>query len=349
MGYVPYTTDLSHPADRRRLASWATEKGVVLNVLDPLDSDVLVLSNAANFGYWLAKAKQPIYLDLVDGYLAEKPPFIKDFLRNALRSFQGLSSLRWITYSRHLRYALKNSHGVIVPSKEQADLLSNLNRNIFIIPDDHFELAKSKSDLPSGSRKQIEEKYLFWEGYGYTIKHFEVISAQLDEFLLNNDFRMYLVTVESFKKWGGKIGRIQTRKYIDRIFPISKGRIEIVSWSLENVKKCAELSSMGIIPIDSSDNFAFYKSENKLLSMWNLGLPVLYSRIPSYERVATLAGQLEACLDPEQWKDALDVVASSSDVRARFKRTGLEYVNLYSNHESLMSKWDQAINQTNKS
>ena len=46
---------------------------------------------------------------------------------------------------------------------------------------------------------------------------------------------------------------------------------------------------MSIIPIDSVDKFATLKSENKLLSMWSLGLPVLFSCIPSYSRVATEA------------------------------------------------------------
>lgn len=346
VGYVPYTNELSHPADRRRLASWATERNVRLNLSNPLESDVIVLSNAANFGHWITRTNKPVYIDLVDGYLGENPSFIKDFLRNTLRSFQGLSNLRWITYSRHLRFAIRNSHGVIVPSIEQRDLLSNINQNVFVIPDDHSELGSDKSNSDLINEELTSNNYLFWEGYGYTLKHFETISAQLDEFLENNNFRMFLVTVEGFKRWGGKVGDINTRAYIDRLFPISKQRIEIVPWSIENLKRCAELSRLGIIPINEKDSFAAYKSENKLLSMWKLGLPVLYSKIPSYERVAKSAGQAEACLNSGEWIDALTNVTKDLDQLAKLKRTGSEYVYQYNRHETLVGKWDAVISQT---
>ena len=49
VGYVPNSQDLGHPADRRRLAFWAHEKNLELNVKNPLDSDILILSGAANY------------------------------------------------------------------------------------------------------------------------------------------------------------------------------------------------------------------------------------------------------------------------------------------------------------
>jgi len=73
VGYVPYSQDLQHPADRRRLAVWAAGRKTELNIADPSNSDILVLSSAANFGYWLKRVKQPVILDLVDGYLGENP------------------------------------------------------------------------------------------------------------------------------------------------------------------------------------------------------------------------------------------------------------------------------------
>jgi len=337
---------LSHPADRRRLASWASEKNIKLNIINPLDSDVLVLSNAANFGYWIHRATQPIYLDLVDGYLGEDPPVVKDFLRNLLRTIQGLSSLKWITYTRHLRYALRNSYGVIVPSQEQSDLVSNLNPNVFIITDDHSELEKIKALSNFSQEESTGRRYLFWEGYGYTLKHFRTIAHDLDVFLAKNNFGLYLVTVDKFKRWGGKLGNIDTRKFIDKMFPYSKEKIVLVPWSLENLVYYSELSCLGIIPIDRNDAFAFHKSENKLLSMWKLGLPVLYSNIPSYKRVALSTHQKKACLTSSEWTDALNYFALSSEELDKLKLTGLEYVRTQNRHDSLVDKWDVVIRQT---
>lgn len=346
VGYVPYMHDLSHPADRRRLAGWANEKKISLNTTNPLESDVLVLSNAANFGYWINRANQPIYLDLVDGYLGENPPFIKDFLRNLLRTFQGLSSLRWITYTRHLRHAIANSYGVIVPSQEQKELITNLNTNVFVIPDDHYEFEKLKSITNHIQDKDFEIKYLFWEGYGYTLKHFKTIAAELDQFLLNSNFGLYLVTVSHFKRWGGRVGNIDTQRYVDRTFPHSKHKIKIVSWSLENLVHYSNLSQLGIIPIDSNDSFAYHKSENKLLSMWKLGLPVLFSRIPSYERVASMAGQERACLESNEWSHALNYFTSHPEDLDKLKQTGFDYVNTQNRHQSIIFKWDSVFSQT---
>jgi hypothetical protein len=346
VGYVPYLQDLSHPADRRRLAGWAEDKEINLNVSNPLESDVLVLSNAANFGYWINRSTQPIYLDLVDGYLGENPSFLKDFFRNLLRTFQGLSSLRWITYTRHLRYAIANSYGVIVPSQEQKDLITNLNSNVFVIPDDHFEFEKIQTNAVKIQNSNEEIKYLFWEGYGYTLKHFKIVASQLDHFLYNSNFGLYLVTVSKFKRWGGRIGNVNTRRFIDEIFPLSKDKIKIISWSLENLVHFSKSAYLGIIPINSKDSFAYHKSENKLLSMWKLGLPVLFSKIPSYERVASITGQEVACLESNEWLKALHFFSSSQEDLERIKQAGADYVSTQSNHKSIIKKWDSVFTQT---
>ena len=197
VGYVPYSINLLHPADRRRLASWATEKKIELNTANPLDSDVLVLSNAANFGYWLKRAKQPVILDLVDGYLGENPSFLKDVARNAIRSLQGSSSLHWITYTKHLRYACKVSQTVVVASPEQRELVLKLNSNVHVILDDHSEID---SVFASATQKVSTEPepYIFWEGFGFTLKHFKFMAPDLDRFLKEFNWGMNLVTVEEF-------------------------------------------------------------------------------------------------------------------------------------------------------
>ena len=53
LGYVPYTSDMSHPGDRRRLGAWANATHSKIIIDSPFESDLLVLSAAANFKYWL--------------------------------------------------------------------------------------------------------------------------------------------------------------------------------------------------------------------------------------------------------------------------------------------------------
>ena len=45
VGYVPYSNDLQHPGDRRRILIWANANNLMLQTQQPLDSDLLILSN----------------------------------------------------------------------------------------------------------------------------------------------------------------------------------------------------------------------------------------------------------------------------------------------------------------
>ena len=346
IGYVPYSKDLQHPADRRRLAAWAIENKVNLNVSNPLDSDVLILSNAANFGYWIKRAKQPVILDLVDGYLGENPSLLRDIVRNVVRSIRGTSSLRWVTYTNHVRSACKKSDAVIVASKEQRNVILKFNRNVFIILDDHSELDSITStrknnlnDLPL----LLSSNNLFWEGFGFTLKHFQPIAAGLDRFLFESGWGMYLLTNENFARWGGYFGKVNTRYLVEKWFPLSKQAIQVIPWSIENLIHIANNSKLGLIPIDTNDKFAALKPENKLLSMWHLGLPVIFSNTPSYSRVATESYQERACVKKNDWFTSLTTFTQSSEEREELKRLGMTYISEHHTHRILMNKWSSAI------
>ena len=348
VGYVPYSSDLQHPGDRRRLASWAMDAGIALNTKDPLESDLLVLSNAANFGYWLKRAQQPVILDLVDGYLGEHPKFIKDVTRNIVRSIRGSSDLRWLTYTNHLRYACEKSDLVIVASAEQREIILEFNKNVHVILDDLSELSSIgtiSSKEFAGSVKNAPSEWIFWEGFGFTLKHFQAISKDLDQFLYESGWGMNLVTNIEFPRWGGYIGKVKTRSLIDKWFPLSSQHIKIIPWSLKNVTEFAQRSSLSIIPIDLDDNFALLKPENKLLSMWHLGLPTLFSPIPSYQRVAIASKQEASMVSPSEWLDALKRIASSPISRDEMKKSGNVYISNNNSHEVLGAKWAKVIHE----
>lgn len=346
IGYVPHSTDLEHPADRRRLAAWAVSNEIKLNVENPLESDVLVLSSAANFGHWLSRATQPVILDLVDGYMGEHPSFLKNFARNFLRSLQGTSNLKWITYTRHLRAACQRSDAIIVASPEQRETILKYNSNVYVILDDHSELTVHRTREVTKTPKRPSSgnmKYLFWEGFGYTLKHFQLIAKELDAFLSRENWRMYILTVPVFPRWGGFLGKMNSQTLIRKWFPNSWERIEVVPWSLENVERFSSMSEVAIIPIDKSDKFGSLKSENKLLSMWQLGLPVLFSNIPAYLRVANASSQLSFCIDDEEWAAAFDSLIDSRRQLTSGDQERRLYMSRFHTHEILMSQWSIVI------
>ncbi len=345
IGYIPYSTDLQHPADRRRLAAWAVSTRNILNIKNPLESDILILSNAANFGHWLSKAHQPVILDLVDGYIGEQPNFLKDFVRNSLRTLQGTSNFKWITYTRHLKTACRRSDGIIVASPEQRENILQYNSNVYVILDDHSELSNGTGRKVAAPTKLsiMKEKYMFWEGFGYTLKHFQLIAKDLDAFLVKGGWRLFIVTVRVFPKWGGFLGVIDSETLIKKWFPNSWERITLVPWTINNVKRYSAMSKIAIIPIDKKDKFGSLKSENKLLSMWQLGLPVLFSNIPSYRRVANESNQVSFCIDDEDWEVAFDSLSNSTFPLDYMSDQRESYLKQFHTHKILMEKWETAI------
>lgn len=351
VGYVPYSLDLQHPADRRRLAVWAASKNMQLNLTNPLDSDVLVLSGASNFGYWQERAKQPVILDLVDGYLGENPSFVRDLVRNIVRTIRGTSNFHWITYTRHLRKACQLSDAVIVASPEQRDLILNLNNNVFVILDDHSEFEKVLSSAFDDRKSAInlpQLPHIMWEGFGFTIKHFRFIAKELDQFLHDYKWGLYLITVSEFPRWGGYIGRVKTRELIRKMFPLSWQAIEIIPWSVENLVNYARISDLGIIPIDPEDKFATFKPENKLLSMWHLHLPVIFSDIPSYLRVARAAEVESAVVESDSWGQILQEISAKPAILNKLSDKGFEFVNKNHTREILVEKWSNVLSTTIK-
>jgi hypothetical protein len=349
VGYVPYSKALNHPADRRRLASWASASKETLNIDSPLDSDILFLSNAANFGYWLKRAKQPVVLDLVDAYMGEKPSFIKDLLRNIVRTFRGTSNLKWITYTNHLKQACYRCAAVVVASPEQRELILPFNKNVYVILDDHSELDRQirlttdtyKND--QAEDQNVHQPFIFWEGFGYTLKHFRFIASTLDDFLSTNNWGLKLITVLEFPRWGGYIGKVKTEKLIKQILPKSANLITVVPWTIENMVEHAKNARFAIIPLNPNDKFAALKSENKLMSMWHLGLLTLFSTTPAYSRVSEKAQIIFGATKPSEWKINLDSLLNSSEEHEITIKNSQKYIKIMHTSEILKTKWDLCI------
>jgi hypothetical protein len=341
IGYVPYSADLSHPGDRRRIGTWSKTRRNDLKLEDPTESDLLVLSAAANFDFWINKSKQPVILDLVDGYLGEEPLFIRDLGRNLMRSFKGKSNYSAVTFTRALQSACRKADAVIVASQEQAEDVLPFNSCVHIILDDHSELDAARLERKVSKLKDPSSKYIFWEGFGYTIKHFRFLAPSLDNFMSKSGYKLLILTNPNFARWGGYLGKINANKLIKKWFPKSKNQIEVIPWSIEDVIHYASLSDFAIIPVDTKDKFAKLKPENKLLSMWHLGLPTLFSNTFAYKRVANEIGIPEFCIDSSSWQSVFDNLAVDSLDNSLDKTEN--YINETHTKDILVEKWQKVF------
>ena len=341
VGYVPYSQDLQHPGDRRRLKTASDIEGIEIEISDLTNVDVLVLSNSSNFSNYLNKVDCPVIIDLVDAYLAERPGFFRDFGRNILRTLNGTSSLKFLRYTSHLKYACKNADAVIVATIEQSKFIEGLNQNIHVIIDDQSEMLRNQ-DFAREEALPDQKSYLFWEGLGYTLKHFKSISKDIEEFLISDNYYLKLLTNQKFHRWGGFLGTSKTEKVVRKLFPRAWEKIEILPWSVEETKRAASSSVLGIIPLTKSDKFAMFKPENKLISMWAMGIPVLCSPSAAYSRVAQEINTPTMLCD-RNWLESLRLTTSNPLICESMIERGMDYYNQNCTREILQNRWLEAI------
>jgi hypothetical protein len=337
VGYIPYSTDLSHPGDRRRIGTWSASTGFKLQLDSPTESDLLVLSAAANLNYWIRRSRQPVIIDFVDGYLGEHPGLFKDFGRNLIRSFNGKSNYSSITFTRALKKACAAADAVIVASPEQAKQVLPYNSKVYIILDDHSELDSARFKRKSKRNSDEAKRYIFWEGFGYTIKHFKFVAPYLDKFMAESGYKLLILTNPIFARWGGYLGRVNAEKLIKKWFPLSSDQIEIIPWSVDEVIRRASISDFAIIPVETKDKFANLKPENKLISMWHLGLPTLFSNTQAYKRVSDEIGLSGLCLDQTEWSEFLSDL--DEDLFTKTLIVTQKYIEETHTREMLVKKW----------
>lgn len=344
IGYVPYSADLTHPADRRRIKFWSAAMKRPLETKDYSDVDILVLSSAANYGKFIKNSNSFIILDLVDGYIGENPSPIKDFLRNILRTWGGSSSLRWLTYTRHLTYACKNADRIIVASPEQRLEVLKYCDDVHVILDNHSELHVGLHEDFGREQKNS----LFWEGLPYTFKHFSIASNQIDQLLSDVGGTLEILSKNAFRKWGGIAGRQTLTHSVAKLFPNSKDCVNIHEWEIEKLIELAKECCIGIIPINVDDKFASLKPENKLLSMWVLGLPTLVSPTPAYERVLLKAGLGFCLVSDDDWYEKIQFLRNNDQSRREILEKANRYLSENHSIEILLEKWSSALSVNGK-
>jgi hypothetical protein len=334
--YHGYSEDLSHPGDRRRIGILQKDKNFEIVAPNTGKYDITLLSSNANFSrYITSESNSPVVIDLIDGYLAQKDKVLQDYARNFLRSFNGKSRYSDLKYSCHIKRYLSLADGCVVPSIEIKNQAIQFSKNIDIILDNHAELLPIRYNPKSSG--------ILWEGFGSNLKHLRECSEDLAKILNEFDMTLYVVSEESFFRFGNKIGKKETSEYLKELFPSVHHRVKLQMWNVDNLRATAEECKLAIIPINAGDAFGRSKCENKLLAMWTLGLPTLTSDTPAYKRVMKEASQEDSSVTSRGWKSALTKALGNQEILVNMRRSGVNYV--LENHQEgqLIQKWRAAI------
>jgi hypothetical protein len=330
IGIFPFSQDFGHPADRRRLVSWAKKRNHELCLNKSKGVDLIFISEACDFLKESSFIGPPKVFDLIDGYLSPQN-LVTDLLRGSSKALVGQHK----TYPRFYRSILtetcSNVDLVICSSEEQKSTILPFNPRVEVILDNHSEFPF----LRFNSEASSERFSLFWEGTTHTLRALEKMVNNVHL----NDVELNIVTDLKHPLVLGKYFKQDVAKRLTK----SIGNSNFVSWSVENVVRSASRSSLAILPLEQSDNLQLFKPENRLLIMFRLGLPSLTSDIYSYRRVEKAIGSQVVCRNYVDWLTTINSFKENLDLMEYQVSKGQEYLLETHTEEILFEKWDKVI------
>ena len=338
IGYVPNSSNLGHPADRRRVVYWAKSRGheIVLDVESKYD--VLLLSSRADL---TAKTQEtnrsPIILDLVDGYLGDEHLW-RDWLRGTGKVVTGHDSGSPRPYRKIVSEACQLVQAVVCETSEQKETILPYCINTHTILDFHEEFPM----LPFNPNIQSRNfPALMWEGLPFTAKGLLLLKEAISEIAKSKPISLEMVTDLRYPLFLGKYFYQPTQKILKDIPKILGEDFKLTNWNLEAVVETARRSHISVLPLDPSGTLNPLKAENRLLMMWRIGLPTLTSPSLAYSRVMRVAQIDGICEDSEQWQVKIMQLMDSIELRKESVEKGQQYIRDTHSKEKVLSAWDK--------
>ena len=331
IGYVPYTSDLQGPGDRRRFIAYARARNLSFELARFEERyDVVVLSEAADISLWPEYSHGKIVFDLIDSYLAVPRTDLKQFLRGPIRYALGKHS-RLRDYLLSLREMCRRSDAVICATEEQKRSIMQFCNNVHVILDIHSSVTK-KIKIEYAAAKPFR---LVWEGLPSNLPQLAMLAPVLRSLEGRIDFELNVLTKPG--RFPGHLWKTDPRRFLMRYFD----HVRLHDWNEETCSEIITSCDLGVIPINLADMVAIGKSENKLLGLWRMGLPVITSATPAYRRVMNEVGTPElSCQNDLQWTAVLDRMMSDEPARFDAAKRGRAYAEEKHGSSAVLARWD---------
>jgi len=336
--YLGSSNDAKSAVDRRRFMHFSAlipEAKVYLNEEAGVKFDILVCS----LGGDVAKAKRlsssipKFVFDYTNHYLVEKSWF-KNAFRNIAGSIFSNKEYCFQSYKNTILELMTRADLIICPSITQKNFLKELGYDSYQLTD-FFE-----SEVNSAKLRFSGDGSLFWEGQGVNIPQLtRIASPQFKE----NNYLMRVVSDEKFGVLGGRVLTKSSKAFCEGVFP----SLDFLPWSMDNVNESAKKASLGIIPLDLSDDFIVAKPENKLIYMWLLGLPVLCSPTESYCELEEKVGVKFTWRGIDDWEKSIDKWLCNEGYRAGMARYFHNFAVTNYSDQVLMTRWLNAFKSEN--
>jgi hypothetical protein len=300
IGYGGYSADFRHPGDRRRFGAYAEQKGLAFEraQLDRRYDLVLATHNADLTGWTRRKRSRgdfKLVFELVDSYFVQHvsrlPRLVKGTARFLMRTESRLSA----DFLKTLISTCEAADAVICATPEQRAMIEPYNRNIFM----SFDYFGNDIEPPKTDYSRTGKLRLAWEGQATTLFNVNVIQDVLNE--LRDEIELHIVTDPEDYRHFGRFGRHPSMDILDGI----RCEKHFYPWEKDSFSRRLKAADVAIIPIWPNHRMSNAKPENKLVLLWQLGMPVLTSATPAYVRTMRNAGLDMTCTGSDEWRAAL--------------------------------------------
>ena len=336
--YLPNNLLLKAPGARRRFIYFTKHKKILYETQIKNNYYELVY---VSYGYNLSKIVQfinknpntKLIFEMVDANLSDSKWI--NFQKGVGRFILGKESKIYLDYSQPLKQILKKSHAIVCASTAQAKILRKYNKNVFITLDFFDEEIKFKKTTWLLNKKKIIR--LFWEGMVDNLSHLLI----LNEIYQHLNFSIHVVIATDLKKplFLGMFG-FDAKKIVKNF----KFSFEIHEWDSVEISKIAITCDIGIIPINLDNIKASYKSENKLIFMWKIGLPVVASATIAYKNVMELARVKMYAKNFNDWINILNnIYKTNNNKYSEYKKRVDKLIKKKYSTKKLVNDWSEVF------
>jgi len=339
IGYAGYSRDFSVPGDRRRFAAYARLNGVPFEYADlNRPYDLAYVTYSSDLPGWIARKQREgdrlkLVFELIDGYLTETN-VVRRLLKGTARFALGTDSRFSPDLRKTLIGACEAADAVVCSTLEQRDVISRFNPNV-LLSFDYFadELGPPKQDyLRNGKLKIV------WEGQSTTLPNLQVLREPLND--LRDKIELHIVTDPVIHRYFGRFGGYPA---LDALNGIECDK-HFHRWDRATFSDRITACDLAVIPIDRSNDLWWAKPENKLVLLWQLGMPVLATGTPVYRRVMQAAGVDMSCIAPNDWARQLDRLIAAPP--SRLKEVGTrcqDYALAAYSRDEFVRRFDEAF------
>ena len=166
--YDGYSTNFSHPADRRRFIGFARRFPELIIFTNYNDADYIYLTLNSDLSFFISSKKKIIF-DYTDHYLVENG--FKKYLRSIYFFLIKKYKFLVLSHKNLIRGIIKKSEVIICASNEQYNDLKKINKNSFVVYDYLEKEVKNNTNI--SNHNKFKNKFnVFWEGQSNNIDNF---------------------------------------------------------------------------------------------------------------------------------------------------------------------------------